>query len=153
MTRSVRRPTSGSRRPGVCDSRGTEILELALVLPLLMIVVVGIIEYAFLFQSYEVVTNAAREGARVGVLPGYGATDIQSRVAAYLTAAGLPGTPTTVPARVAPVAPETNPSVRVSVTYTHQMSLLRPMLTLIGATSVSTLRFTASSSMRCEATV
>ena len=31
----------------------------------------GIIDFGFLFQRYEVVTNAAREGARVAILPGY----------------------------------------------------------------------------------
>ena len=31
----------------------------------------GIIDFGFLFQHYEVVTNAAREGARVAILPGY----------------------------------------------------------------------------------
>ena len=38
-----------------------------------------------MFQRYEVVTNAAREGARVAVLPGYVNADVQARVAAYLS--------------------------------------------------------------------
>ena len=28
-------------------------------------------DFGFLFRNWEVVTNAAREGARVGVLPAY----------------------------------------------------------------------------------
>jgi prepilin peptidase CpaA len=35
--------------------------------PLMLLVVLGIIEYGFVFQQYEVVTNAAREGARIAV--------------------------------------------------------------------------------------
>ena len=43
---------------------GAELIETALTLPLLLLVVVGIIEFGFVFQKYEVITNAAREGAR-----------------------------------------------------------------------------------------
>jgi len=42
---------------------GAEVIEFALTLPLLLLVVLGIIEFGFVFQQYEVVTNAAREGA------------------------------------------------------------------------------------------
>ena len=36
-------------------------------------------------------TNAAREGARVGVLPGYADADVQTRVNDYLAGSGLTG--------------------------------------------------------------
>jgi len=71
------------------------VIEFALTLPLLMLVVLGIIEFGFVFQQYEVVTNAAREGARVAVLPNYAATptsaeaNVKARVNQYLTSAGL----------------------------------------------------------------
>ena len=32
-------------------------------------------DFGFLFRNWEVVTNAAREGARVGVLPSYDCAD------------------------------------------------------------------------------
>src|SRR5207248_3214821 len=54
---------------------GAELIEFALTLPLLLLLVLGIIEFGFMFQEYEVLTNAAREGARIAVLPTYGATD------------------------------------------------------------------------------
>ena len=49
------------------------------------------IEFGFLFQEYEVVTNAAREGARIAVLPTYSQTqaarvnNATARVNQYLT--------------------------------------------------------------------
>ena len=46
--------------------RGQAVIELALTLPLLLLVVFGIIDFGFMFQRYESVTNAAREGARLG---------------------------------------------------------------------------------------
>jgi len=77
------------------DDRGSELIELALVLPLLLIAFAAIVDFGFLFQRYEVLTNAAREGARVGVLPGYSQTDITDRVDDYLAASGLTGPTTT----------------------------------------------------------
>ena len=57
-----------ARRRG---ERGQAIVELALTLPLLLLVVLGIFDFGLMFQRFEVVTNAAREGARVAVLPDY----------------------------------------------------------------------------------
>ena len=48
--------------------RGAAGLEFALVFPLLLLVVFGIIEFATIFYNKAVLTNASREGARVGVL-------------------------------------------------------------------------------------
>ncbi len=38
---------------------------------MLLLIGFGILDFGILFQRYEVITNAAREGARVAVLPGY----------------------------------------------------------------------------------
>jgi len=70
--------------------RGAELIEMALVLPLLMLVIMGIIDFGFLFREMSVVTNAAREGARAGVLPDYSAdANVSNRVQQYLTASGI----------------------------------------------------------------
>ena len=37
-----------------------------------------------MFQRYLTVNNAAREGARIAVLPGYTQTDVQNRVTQYV---------------------------------------------------------------------
>ncbi|MGH7900011.1 MAG: TadE/TadG family type IV pilus assembly protein, partial [Candidatus Binatia bacterium] len=50
---------------------GAELVEFAFVLPVLLLLIAAIADFAFLFQSYEVATNAVREGARLAVLPGY----------------------------------------------------------------------------------
>jgi Flp pilus assembly protein TadG len=84
-----------SLRRFVRAQSGAEVVEFALTLPLMLLVVLGIVEFGFLFQQYEVVTNAAREGARVGVLPTYSATtaaaqaNVTARVNQYLSAGGL----------------------------------------------------------------
>ena len=66
-----------------CD-KGAELIEFALVFPLLLLVMVGIMDFGLLFQRYETVTNAAREGARIAVLPGYAQADVEARVISIL---------------------------------------------------------------------
>ena len=73
--------------------RGAELVEFAFVFPTLLLVMLGIIDFGFLFQRYEVVTNAAHEGARVAILPGYADADVSARVDQYLAAAGITGGP------------------------------------------------------------
>lgn len=50
--------------------RGQAMVEFALVLPILLIILLGIMEFGLVFHEYLVVTHAAREGARVAVLGG-----------------------------------------------------------------------------------
>ncbi len=45
---------------------GQSAVEMALVLPLLLVLLLGLIVAVFMFYSYIQVTNAAREGARAG---------------------------------------------------------------------------------------
>ncbi len=54
----------------VRGTRGQALVELALILPVLLLLVFGIIEFGRVFHGYLVVTQAAREGARVGVVGG-----------------------------------------------------------------------------------
>jgi Flp pilus assembly protein TadG len=48
---------------------GQELVEYALILPLLLLLLVGIIEFSIVIFSYDTLANAAREGARVAIIP------------------------------------------------------------------------------------
>ena len=74
------------------SERGAELIEFALVFRLLLMVVLGIVDFGFLFQRMEVVTNAAREGARIAVLPGYLEADVRARVCNFVQTGGIPVT-------------------------------------------------------------
>jgi Flp pilus assembly protein TadG len=56
--------------------RGVAAVEFALILPVFLALVLGAIDFGYFFYVTEVVTNAAREGARAGsvVDPGNGST-------------------------------------------------------------------------------
>ena len=60
--RSITRPA----RPG--GGRGQSLVEFALVLTPLFLVLLGIIQFGFIFNTYVTLTNAAREGARSGTV-------------------------------------------------------------------------------------
>jgi Flp pilus assembly protein TadG len=135
------------------DDTGAELIELALVLPILLLVVAGIMDFGFLFQRYEVVTNAAREGARVAVLPGYGVTQAQARVQTYLTASGLTAA---APAPTVVYGTQTLPgglvvsTATVTVQYPSQFAFIGPIAAMIGGSGWGTVTLQASSAMRVE---
>ena len=132
---------------------GGNLIEFALVLPLLLLVMLGIIEFGFIFQRHEIVTNAAREGARMAVLPGYTEDDVKARVADYLTSGGVPTTATnpvvTSVADTVSAGASTMPSRRVTVTYTYTFTFLPDIGSMFGA-SYGTATLTAVSNMRTE---
>lgn len=47
---------------------GQELVEFALVLPLLLLLVFGAVDLGRLFHAYITISNAAREGARYGII-------------------------------------------------------------------------------------
>ena len=48
--------------------RGASAVEMAMVAPFLLLLLLGIIEYGFLFGTYNEVRHAAREGARIAAV-------------------------------------------------------------------------------------
>ena len=53
-----------SSRPVRVDDRGANLVEFALVAPLLIILVLGIVEFGILFGEYNEIRHSAREGSR-----------------------------------------------------------------------------------------
>jgi Flp pilus assembly protein TadG len=74
--------------------RGSELVEMAIVLPIFILLIMGIMDFGFMFQRYEVVINAAREGARLASAGTHSNASVETRVQNYLTTSGLTGTAT-----------------------------------------------------------
>ena len=68
---------------------GAALLEAAITIPILLLVTVGIFEFGRAYQTWQVLTNAAREGARVAVLPDLTGRVVQQRVRDYMQAGQL----------------------------------------------------------------
>jgi Flp pilus assembly protein TadG len=137
------------------SEQGVELIEFALVLPMLLLVVLGIVEFGFLFQRYEVLSNAAREGARMAVLPGYTEPDIDTRVVAYANASGVNNpalTAADVLVQDANVAMGVGPAIRckrVIVNYTYTFRFIPGVGAMFGGT-FTTVPLQAVSVMRIE---
>ena len=142
------------RRSSWSSESGAELIEFAVSLPLLLLVALGIVDFGLLFQRFMVVTNAAREGARVAVLPGYGDADVVARVDQYLAAGGLTGTHNApVIAHPPPVTVGLNCAAvtAVTVTYPTQFSFVAGIASFFGATGfASRTEVTATAEMRNE---
>ena len=50
------------------DQKGAAAVEFAIVLPVLLLVLFGIIEFSLAFYDKAMITNASREGARAGIV-------------------------------------------------------------------------------------
>jgi Flp pilus assembly protein TadG len=138
----------------VRDQRGAQLVEFALVFPIVLLVTAGIIDIGLLLKDYQVVTNAAREGARLGAVQGGVAAAVTARVNAYLAAGGLEGSATTDVQHVLVPAPSgpAIPAVRVVVAYPYEYLVLAPVATLFAADSIpSSLTLRAGVTMRQEA--
>lgn len=128
-----------------------EVVEMALVTPLLLLLVMGIVDFGFLFQRYLVITNAAVEGARVATMNGYGLADAQARVTDYAEAGGIPPNAVTpvVEAAVLPGPSGTPwPAVRVTVTHVYNLQFVAPIFALVGGPNAANVTLTARSTMR-----
>jgi len=135
---------------------GAALMEAAFVLPLLLFVSVAIIEFGRAFQTWQVVTNAAREGARVAVLPGMTDDVIRTRVQDYMQM-GItsPGSATITIDRATTVSiggAATASASRVQVDYPFTFIVLQPLGELLvrGSTVGNAFTMRSAAIMRNE---
>jgi hypothetical protein len=126
--------------------RGQALVECALVVPVLLVLVLGIVDFGWALRSWMAVTNSAREGARAGAV-GASCEDIQQR--AVGTSAGL-----LAAGDVSVENCQGQPGTSVVVTVTHDYSFVTPLgsvlTTFSGGALPSTITMTSSSDMRIE---
>jgi len=74
------------------NERGAVAAEFALLLPVILLILFGTIEFGMIMYSREVITNASREGARAGIVqvsPKPTAGAITTIATTYLTGTGI----------------------------------------------------------------
>jgi Flp pilus assembly protein TadG len=127
---------------------GAEIIEMAIVAPLLMMLLGGIFDFGMAFRSWEALSNAAREGARIGVLPSYDCgADAQTRVDNYMAAAGFTSGTYTVQTGI--VSPNGIRSCAVRVSMFQPLAALGIIGQIFGGAFTS-VPLAAQSVMRTE---
>jgi Flp pilus assembly protein TadG len=116
-----------SRARAAGRRRGAAAVEFALVLPVLLAILTGILEYGWLFLQQSNLSAAVREGARVGSMtmqadgPGAAA---ETRIRAAMTALNLPGAAATVTTSQAGSTPSEILNVAVTMPYTPLIGLV-----------------------------
>jgi Flp pilus assembly protein TadG len=139
------------------SERGQALLETAIALPLVLLVSAGIFEFGRAYQTWQVLTNAAREGARVAILPSATSADVQSRVQTALQSGQLSGAASATisvnqNATVSIGAANAGASV-VTINYPFSFIVLNPVVNLVvkGSLVGTPLTMVATAEMRNEA--
>lgn len=127
--------------------RGQAMVEFALVLPVFMLLIFGIVDFGMGFHTWITVTNSAREGARLGAVRGTQAQIVQrvQDTADTLDAANMTVTVTNA-------GGDSGESVVVDVDYEY--TLITPLDNILGLVSGGsvgpTMTFSSSADMRME---
>jgi Flp pilus assembly protein TadG len=116
---------------------GQELVEFALILPLLLLLCFGIIEVGRLMLSYNTVANAAREGARHGIVdPNQG----NIRTAALRLTAGVVCSGGSPPTVSFPAPPAGTIQVTVSCQFQTVIGNFIPALADVKLSSTATMQ-------------
>jgi Flp pilus assembly protein TadG len=125
-------------RPG---EKGAAAVEFAIILPLLLLIIAGIVDFGRAFFTQVVLTNAAREGARAAVVR-VSEADVQART----LAAANPLTPTVIPG----TCPATGGTfVTVTVTEEFNWIILEPISNFFGGVGSLPAVLSSDATMRC----
>ena len=135
-----------SARNRTRDQRGAAAVELAIVLPILILLVFGIIQFSISFNRLQGLHAAAREGARVAALPQSTQGDIRARVTTALSGVLPTGTPPVIT-----VTPNTTNPCDLKPVDTHVVVTVRTVSQLdIPLFGNQSLTLTGKGEFKCE---
>jgi Flp pilus assembly protein TadG len=136
------------------SEKGAALLEAAITVPIILLISVGIFEFGKAYQTWQVLTNASREGARFAVIEGVSDADVRKRVGDYLKAGGLKAVADdaiAVNRNVALTAASTGSQIQIN--YPFEFMVLNPVVRLIAPTDTKTgapITMVAATVMRNE---
>jgi hypothetical protein len=110
------------------DQRGAVALEFAIVAPLLIMLIAGMVEFGFAYQAELAVTHAAREGARLASVNKYANFNVEDSANPLKVSGGLGAAKS-----------ESGDEVKVVVTYPYK-ALILPWLPNVTLRGEATLR-------------
>lgn len=126
----------------VQKKNGQALVETALVLPIIILILMGIIDFGLMFNNYLIVSNASRDAARNAVV---GKSDIETKaliadMTSTLDQAKLKIT-------IYPIDSMRKKGDQISIKIEYDNSLLTPIISAIIPTPV---KLTAKTTMRME---
>lgn len=122
------------------NQRGVASLEFVLILPILLFVLFASVELSRAWFTMNLLTTAAREAARVGVVstPDAVQAAATARLNQLLGAGNWSGTVQCIPA---PCAPDSQVQVNVSMPFTTVLPNLLPMLGSLTLQQTASMRY------------
>ena len=122
------------------SERGQAMTELALILPVLALLLLGIVQFGIVFHQYITVTDAVRAGARKAVVSRHEASPAGAADAAVRkSAGGLDGAKLAVTVS-APAGWTTGQDVQVCAAYPYKIDLVGMVFKTGNLTSCTTER-------------
>ncbi len=113
------------------ERRGLSVIEAAIVFPLLLLFLIGVIEYGWMMLKNQELKNASRHGARVGVREIATNAQVTTAIDQLMTAAAMNGSSyvvTLTPNDVSTVLPGNPITVRITVPYANVQLTGAPFL-------------------------
>jgi len=119
----------------VRNQRGAALIETAITIPIVLLISVAIFEFGRAYQTWQVVTNASREGARIAVIAGTTDDEITTAVRSYMTSGRLSnaGSAGVSINRNAPLT--IGSASQITVNYPFQFIVLNPVIRLVNRNS------------------
>jgi Flp pilus assembly protein TadG len=113
------------RRHHAAGERGAAAVEFALVLPILILLIFGIVEFSISYNRQQALHAAAREGARTASVPSSTTSDINSAVTNALQGVTFDSSPTITitPSASQPCLNRSGQTVTVQVTANSQLDI------------------------------
>lgn len=137
--------------------RGQAMVETAIAIPLLLVLMVGIFEVGRAYETWQVLTNAAREGARMSVTPSGTPANTTALVRQYMADGQLTASAaaSVVVNKGASIDVNGTPvsASAVTVDYPFQFIMLQPVVRLVAPSSTvgGAITMHATAIMRNEA--
>lgn len=108
--------------------RGAAAVEMALLLPLLLLLIFGIIDFGRMLNAQIAVTEAAREGARAAVIENSGSA-AESRVAKVVTGATVVVLPDSTPCDGTSISADATVNVSAPFEFVTPVGAIAAMFT------------------------
>lgn len=127
---------------------GQSLVEFSLVLPFLLLLLFAIVDFGRAFYTWNTLSNASREGARVAAVQG-STSQINSAVTSAM--GGLTTSSPTLTRTYTNVQAAKGSTVTVQLSYQFTfVTPVSPLLNLIGGSSIANPTLSSSSAMRLE---
>lgn len=124
------------------NEKGQALVEFAIILPILLLLIMGILQFGLLINSYLALENSSREGARLGIV---GCTDKDIQNIVMKTAPTLNSNALTINITPSEGSRKSGDTLTINLTYNYNLTI--PIISTLFNNSVT---LNAQTSMRIE---